>query len=185
LDGLEGFFVNSVFTSVAHYFGDVFRGMKSLWTSAYTSIPYLFSAGEHRKEITEQYPDPISSKTVDDLPPRSRGLLYNDINRCTGCKECEKTCPTQCIRVETEPGSDESKTWVSVFDIDFSKCIFCGLCVEVCQPMSLIHTKQYEGSVYEPTDLVAHFGRGSVTPEQREKWIVQRRQALEEGGFSP
>jgi len=165
----------SVFSTIARYLLDVYYGARSVWSSCITAIPYLFSAGDFRKEVTEQYPDPISSRTADDLPPRTRGLLYNHIDRCTGCKECEKTCPTQCISIKADQGAEDAKLWVSKFDIDFSRCIFCGLCAEVCQPQSLVHTKQYEGAVYELTDLVASFGRGSVTNEQREKWASLRR----------
>jgi formate hydrogenlyase subunit 6/NADH:ubiquinone oxidoreductase subunit I len=175
----------SVFSSLRSYLSDVFLACRSVWNSCVTALPYLFSAGENRKEVTEQYPDPISSRTSEDLPPRTRGLLFNDIDRCTGCKECEKVCPTQCIRVETEPGADETKLWVATFDIDFSKCIFCGLCVEVCQPQSLTHTKQYEGAVYLVEDMSTSFGRGHVTPEQREKWEdLRRSRERDEGGIT-
>ena len=84
-------------------------------------------------------------------------------------------CPTDCIRIETEPGADHSKIWVSTFDVDFSRCIFCGLCVEACLPQSLVHTKQYEGAVYQLSSMVSHFGRGNVTQEQREHWASLRR----------
>lgn len=164
----------SVFSQIALYFRNVFIGIWSIFESCFTALPYLFRWGDLRKEVTEGYPDPVSSKTADDLPPRSRGLLFNDIDRCTGCKACEKICPAQCIRVEEEPGAEVSKIWVSVFDIDVARCIFCGLCVDVCHPGSLIHTRQYEGAAFNLTDLVASFGRGQVTPEQRAKWAVLR-----------
>lgn len=164
----------SVFQAIREYVVDTYRAGKSVWGSLVTALPYLFGLGDLRKEVTEQYPDPISSRTPDDLPSRTRGLLYNDIERCTGCKDCEKVCPSQCIRVETEPGSDPSKKWVSVFDIDFSRCVFCGLCVEICQPASLIHTRQYEGAVYDLADTVAAFGLGPVTIEQKAKWEQMR-----------
>ena len=167
---------SSVFTAILDYLRDVYWGVRSVWGSCVTAIPYLFGTGDLSKEATEQYPDPISSKTADDLPPRSRGLLYNDIDRCTGCKECERQCPVTCIEVQAEPAGDETKTWVSVFNIDFSKCIFCGICSEVCKPGSLRHTREYEGSVYEIQELVAKFGRGQVTAEQREKWAKLRQQ---------
>lgn len=173
---------NSVFLSIKNYFVLLVRGIRSACGSFMTAFPYLFGSGELRKEVTEQYPDPISSKTPDDLPPRSRGLLYNDIDRCTGCKDCEKICPTECIHVEVEPGTDTGKDWVSVFDIDFAKCVFCGLCVDVCHPASLVHTKNYERAVYDLPDLVASFGRGKVTPEQQAKWAAIRKQN-EEGGM--
>ncbi len=158
------------------YFKKVFRGIKSVIGSFSTAVPYLFGSGDLRKEVTEQYPDPVSSRTPDDLPPRTRGLLFNDIERCTGCQECERVCPVQCITVANELGADPSKMWVAVFDIDFSRCIFCGLCVEACQPASLTHTKQYEGAVYELPNLVASFGRGRITPAQREKWAQMRKE---------
>jgi formate hydrogenlyase subunit 6/NADH:ubiquinone oxidoreductase subunit I len=172
---------SSVFSTIAEYFKNLFQGIRSVMRSSMTALPYLLNvnSGDLRKEVTEQYPDPVSSRTADDLPPRSRGLLYNDIERCTGCRECEKVCPVDCITIETELGADSSKTWVSVFDIDFARCIFCGLCVEACAPASLVHTKQYEGAVYSLPDLVASFGRGRVTPEQRSKWALAR-QAKEE-----
>jgi formate hydrogenlyase subunit 6/NADH:ubiquinone oxidoreductase subunit I len=133
--------------------------------------------------VPEQYPDPISSKTEDDLPPRTRGLLFNDIDRCTGCRECELVCPTSCITVETQAGAEASKVWVSKFDIDFSSCIFCGVCVEVCQPVSLVHTKKYDAATLHTADMIASFGRGDVTFEQQEKWASQRRQQeSNEGG---
>lgn len=170
----------SVFSSLASYIRNVFTGAWSIAESCATALPYVFRWGEFRKEVTEGYPDPVSSKTADDLPPRSRGLLFNDIDRCTGCRECEKICPSQCIRVEEEPGADTSKIWVSVFDIDFSQCIFCGLCVETCQPTSLVHTRQYEGAAYHLTDLTASFGRGQVTSEQKAKWAALRQSSESE-----
>lgn len=169
--------LESVFSSIAGYFRDALWGARSVIGSCWTAIPYLFGMGDNRKEVTEQYPDPISSRTADDLPARTRGLLFNDIDRCTGCRECELVCPTRCIRVETEPGADAGKVWVSTFDVDFSKCLFCGLCVEACHPQSLVHTKQYEGAVYQLSGMLSRFGRGSVTPEQREKWAAMRRLA--------
>lgn len=171
----------SIFDGLSSYLGDVWFSIRSIFGSCLTAFPYLFGLGDYRKEVTEQYPDPISSKTEDDLPPRTRGLLYNDIERCTGCKECEKVCPTDCFTVETEPGADASKVWVSNFDIDLSRCVFCGLCVEACQPQSLTHTKKYEGSARVTTGMIMRFGRGEVTTEQQEKW-AQLRKLQESGG---
>lgn len=164
----------SIFSTLSSYFKTVFQGFRSVLGSSFTVFPYLFGIGEHRKEVTEQYPDPVSSRTEDDLPTKFRGILYNDIDRCTGCRECQVVCPADCIQIETEPGPDLTKTWVSVFDIDFGQCMFCGLCVESCQPQSLYHTRQFEGAVYDLNDLVRSFGKGRVTPEQRQRWETMR-----------
>jgi formate hydrogenlyase subunit 6/NADH:ubiquinone oxidoreductase subunit I len=166
----------SVFDSTIEFVFLVFRSANSIWRSFSTALPYLFSknAGDLRKEVTEQYPDPVSSRTADELPPRTRGILFNDIESCTGCGDCQRSCPVQCMVVEVEQVPETSKTWVSVFDIDFSRCAFCGICVEVCHPRSLSHTRQYEGAVSLAPDLVAHFGKGRVTQEQRQKWAIAR-----------
>lgn len=175
----------SVFSTLRNYFSERMLSIRSTCGSFMTAFPYLLGVGDYRKEVTEQYPDPISSKTADDLPPRSRGLLFNDIDRCTGCRACEKVCPTRCIQIEVERGTGIGKDWVSVFDIDVSRCVFCGLCVEVCQPASLSHTKHYESASYAITDMVSSFGRGRITPEQKQKWAELRRQnETEEGGQS-
>lgn len=170
----------SVFSTVATVFNRFTQGMSSFFHAGLTLIPYWvsfvspFRERDLRKEVTEQYPDPISSRTVDDLPPRTKGLLHNDIHRCTGCQECERICPSRCIRVENEPGPDALKHWVSVFDIDFSKCVFCGLCVTICQPGSLIHTRAFEAAAFEKSALITHFGLGPVPSDQQLKWATAR-----------
>ncbi len=159
---------------MAQYLRAIGAGAVSIAGTCLTAVPYLFRWGELHKEVTEGYPDPVSSKTSDDLPPRSRGLLVNDIDHCTGCGDCRKICPVQCIHLEVEPQADDSKVWVSRFDIDNSKCMFCGLCVEVCLPGSLNHTRQFEGAAYELSQLTSSFGKGQVTAEQKAKWAAKR-----------
>lgn len=168
--------------TILGYLKGVWSGCRSLGGSFRTALPYLLNvkSGDLKKEVTEQYPDPVSSRGADELPPRTRGLLYNDIGRCLGCKECEKVCPVDCITVETEPGVNPNKLWVSVFDIDLSRCVFCGICVDACSPNSLVHTRGFERSVQNPSDLVASFGLGRITPEQRMKW-AKIRHLKEEG----
>lgn len=153
----------NIFSSIFQYFRRIYLGVRSILNSGFTVLPYWVGYGENRKEVTEQYPDPVSSKTEDDLPPRSRGFLFNEIEKCTGCRDCQKVCPVNCISIETEPTAEDGKTWVSIFDIDFGMCLFCGLCVESCQPMSLVHTKKYEGATYQAVDLKTAFGRGVLS----------------------
>jgi len=160
----------SIFQGLLEYFRKAKGGLLSVQTAMLTTLPYLFGIGALRNEVTEQYPDPVSSRSADDLPPRSRGLLSNDINKCTGCRDCITACPSRCIHLITEPGPDETKPWVSVYEIDFGKCVFCGLCVEVCEPKSLLHTKEYEGAVFSHQEFKAQFGKGFVTDGIKRRW---------------
>jgi NAD(P)H-quinone oxidoreductase subunit I len=166
----------SIITIIFNYIRNIFQGAVSIASTCMTALPYVFRWGELHKEVTEGYPDPVSSKTADELPPRSRGILVNNIDQCIGCRECEKICPSQCIRIETEPQAEATKVWVSLFEIDHAKCAFCGLCVEVCGPNSLTHTRQYEGASYDLKSLIGEFGKGYITEGQRAKWAALRAQ---------
>jgi NADPH-dependent glutamate synthase beta subunit-like oxidoreductase len=65
---------------------------------------------------------------------------------CVGCTFCARTCPDYAIRVERidDPGTRV----VTRYDLDLSKCCFCGLCAEQCPTGALRHTGQYELSFY-------------------------------------
>lgn len=168
----------SIFRNIYAYMRSLYWGFRSLLESSLVVVPYLFGWGEHRKEVTEQYPDPVSSRTEDDLPVKSRGMLFNDVDACTGCGDCSAVCPANCIRIEVQDQPATGKKWVAVYDIDYGRCILCGLCVEVCEPASLKHTKRYEGAHYQREHLFSQFGRGWVSKEQREKW--ERMRPMEE-----
>jgi NADH-quinone oxidoreductase subunit I len=61
---------------------------------------------------------------------------------CVGCTFCARTCPDYAIEVERVdvPGG----RCLTRYELDLSKCCFCGLCVEQCPTKALVHTGQYE-----------------------------------------
>lgn len=140
-----------------------------------TTLPYMLGLASRYREVTEEYPDRVSARMPEDLPARYRGFLHNDIELCSGCRYCADVCPIDCIQIETEPGPERNLSWVAVFDIDASRCMFCGLCVEVCPTGSLNHTKEYQGSVFRIQDMVLSFGKGIASTEMREKWSTEQR----------
>lgn len=77
---------------------------------------------------------------------------------CVGCTFCARTCPDFCISVERvdTPGA----RCVTRYDLDLSKCCFCGLCAEQCPTNALTHTGQYELSFYH-RDLMS-FDKGEM-----------------------
>ncbi|MBI2605603.1 MAG: 4Fe-4S dicluster domain-containing protein [Deltaproteobacteria bacterium] len=114
---------------LAAYLRGIGNRCLSAATALKTTLPYLIGTGERYRAATEEYPDRVSARMPEDLPPRFRGLLRNDIQACSGCRYCADTCPADCIHIETEPGPERNVSWVSVFDIDHARCMFCGLCV--------------------------------------------------------
>ena len=68
------------------------------------------------------------------LSPRFRGehvlrRYPNGEERCIACKLCEAICPALAITIEAEPREDGSRR-TTRYDIDMTKCIYCGYCQE-------------------------------------------------------
>jgi len=133
-------------------------------------FPYLFGLGPQRKVVTEEYPDPTSSKSPEVLPLRFRGHLINDMDKCIGCGDCSSVCPQACLKIEASDVPNREKKWVSVFDIDLSLCISCGLCVDACPAASLTHSKEFRIISDEKAGLVLTFGLGVLNKERIDNW---------------
>lgn len=109
------------------------------------------------KEVTLQYPH---EKT--ELPNTHRGALCllryeSGEERCVGCDLCGVACPSSCIKVVSgvdEEGGHVVRRYASSFDIDITKCVFCGFCVEACPVNALGMTKMYEYSTINKRDLI-------------------------------
>jgi len=97
-----------------------------------------------RRSVTAHYPDALP-----ELPPRSRGVIALIEENCTSCMLCAKECPAWCIYIdshkEIEPpnpdhpeGRDRSRNVLDRFAIDFSICMYCSICIEVC-PFDALH----------------------------------------------
>ncbi|MGQ4435696.1 4Fe-4S binding protein [Streptomyces sp. SAS_260] len=107
-----------------------------------------------KKTVTEQYPD-----TQPDLPPRTRGVIGLFEENCTVCMLCARECPDWCIYIdshkETVPaaapgGRERSRNILDRFAIDFSLCMYCGICIEVCPFDALFWSPEFE---YAETDI--------------------------------
>lgn len=65
---------------------------------------------------------------------------------CVGCTFCARTCPDYAIEVERVDDPGERR--VTHYELDLSKCCFCGLCAPQCPTNALTHTGQYELSFF-------------------------------------
>jgi NADH-quinone oxidoreductase subunit I len=112
-----------------------------------------------KKAPVTMYPD------VQEIPvPRARGVISLDVENCTVCMLCARECPDWCIYIEghkeeqppSKPGGrPRARAALDRFDIDYSLCMYCGICVEVC-PFDALHwSPEYEYSE-ESISLMLH-----------------------------
>ncbi|MFJ8143600.1 4Fe-4S binding protein [Streptomyces sp. NPDC096048] len=137
-----------------------------------------------KKTVTEQYPE-----VQPELPPRSRGVIGLFEENCTVCMLCARECPDWCIYIdshkETVPaatpgGRDRSRNVLDRFAIDFSLCMYCGICIEVCPFDALFWSPEFEYSETDIRDLT----------HERDKlrewmWTVPAPPALDPGAEEP
>lgn len=101
-----------------------------------------------RRSVTDQYPD-----VKPELPPRSRGVIALLDENCTSCMLCARECPDWCIYIDShkevvpasEPGGRErTRNVLDRFAIDFSLCMYCGICIDVCPFDALFWSPEFE-----------------------------------------
>jgi NADH-quinone oxidoreductase subunit I len=111
-----------------------------------------------RPSHTAEYPD-----VEPELPPRSRGVIALLEENCTVCMLCARECPDWCIYIDshketlpatTEGGRERQRNVLDRFDIDFSLCMYCGICVEVCPFDALFWSPEFEYAELDIRDLV-------------------------------
>jgi glutamate synthase (NADPH/NADH) small chain len=83
--------------------------------------------------------------------PRYRGFHQNDIEKCIGCGTCEAICQNAAIDmvpvagIATEPGDSGLRP-----RIDYGRCCWCALCVDVCMTSSLSMSNAYQWVDHDP-----------------------------------
>lgn len=145
---------------------------KSIFIGMGITIRHFFGPS-----VTLQYPD---ERPV--LPKNARAKLYVNIDDCIGCNLCARACPVNCIYIDTVPSTsdvDLGKTstgnpkrfWLTRFDIDMAKCMYCDLCVHPCPTNCIYMVPEYEYSEFNRTNLIYHFSNlePAMVAEVKEK----------------
>jgi NADH-quinone oxidoreductase subunit I len=111
-----------------------------------------------RRAVTAQYPD-----VQPELPPRSRGVIALTEENCTVCMLCARECPDWCIYIdshkeelppEREGARPRTRNVLDRFAIDFSLCMYCSICIEVC-PFDALHwSPEFEYAELDIRELV-------------------------------
>jgi NADH-quinone oxidoreductase subunit I len=133
---------------------------------------------------TVQYPD-----QPPELPPRTRGVIALVEENCTVCMLCARECPDWCIYIDShketvpagpEGGRDRTRNMLDRFAIDFSLCMYCGICIEVCPFDALEWSPEFEYAEFDIKNLLHEKDR------LREwLWTVPAPVALDPGAEEP
>jgi len=120
-----------------------------------------------RPTVTEQYP---FEKVPTQLRYHGRHQLNrhpDGLEKCIGCELCAWVCPADAIFVEAGDNTHDEQyspgeRYGRVYQINYLRCIFCGLCIEACPTRALTMTNDYElagptraGMIYEKDQLLA------------------------------
>jgi glutamate synthase (NADPH/NADH) small chain len=94
---------------------------------------------------------------------RYRGFHLNDWDLCIGCGTCESICDNRAIRMIRIPGLTEDPlkgVKPRRPAIDYGRCCWCALCVDVCPTGSISLSREY---VHVSPDLNTYF----ILPDAR------------------
>ncbi|WP_346859218.1 FAD-dependent oxidoreductase [uncultured Draconibacterium sp.] len=93
------------------------------------------------------FKEPVTIKDpINDRPgaARYRGFHKNDVSTCIGCGTCESICENEAIDMVAianfEPKDGDSGLRPKV---DYGRCCWCALCVDVCTTGSLSMSNEY------------------------------------------
>ena len=102
------------------------------------------------------------ARTAGDLPPRSRGVIALFEENCTVCMLCARECPDWCIYIDSHKeevvvagaARPRQRNVLDRFAIDFSLCMYCGICIEACPFDALYWSPEFEYAEYDIRDLL-------------------------------
>jgi NADH-quinone oxidoreductase subunit I len=142
--------LRSLRVSARHFAGSLRRMGKGRGRSAFV-VRY--------PEERIDYPDAFRGMPV--LVAREDGSP-----RCVSCGQCAVACPASCIRIVPEAraanlvsaerssleGACERRP-PERFDIDMSRCIFCGFCEDACPEEAIVMSRLVELATDDPEAL--------------------------------
>ncbi|MGL1893185.1 MAG: FAD-dependent oxidoreductase [Spirochaetaceae bacterium] len=103
------------------------------------AAPFMVWSRALEKPYTQK--NPIVTRPGSD---RYRGFHINDTEKCIGCGTCEEICQNNAIDIipvdgiETKDGDSGLRP-----NIDYGRCCWCALCVDVCPTSSLGMSNEY------------------------------------------
>ena len=87
---------------------------------------------------------------------------------CVACGLCARISQTSCLEMHVVP-SEEGDRELAEFILKSGRCLFCGLCSQVCPVDAITMSQEYElavfnreGLVYTKTELAAYGAQGET-----------------------
>jgi NADH-quinone oxidoreductase subunit I len=76
-----------------------------------------------------------------------------------GCSLCAAACPADCIRVVADENTPENRVspgerYARIYEINLSRCIFCGYCELACPFDAITLGNEFELSEYNRDDQI-------------------------------
>jgi len=110
--------------------------------------PFSAWGNINRKPVTVI--DPFTERPGAD---RYRGFHKNDIEKCIGCGTCEAICENKAIDMVPVEGVVTKKGDSGLRPlVDYGRCCWCALCVDVCTTGSLTMSNEYIWVSENPDD---------------------------------
>lgn len=128
---------------------EVARGARSLVEGMRVTLRNLF-----RKPVTVEYP---RKRAVISKRQRNAIVLIEkeemQTHNCIACLQCEKICPSDCIKITPERVEGIPFKRPAEFKLSFAECSECGLCLAVCPTDTLGYAKNYDSAGYRRDDF--------------------------------
>ena len=129
--------------------------------SAKFAVPVAKGLINTLKHIFRNEPNTIHYPEEKRTPyPGYRGehrLKRDELGRekCTACFLCATACPAFCIEIVAEeaPWDDREKR-PRLFNIDMMRCIYCGMCEEVCPEQAIYLRQDYSMTGTSRSEMV-------------------------------
>ncbi|MCK5823860.1 MAG: FAD-dependent oxidoreductase [Ichthyobacteriaceae bacterium] len=93
--------------------------------------------------------DPLNERPGAD---RYRGFHRNDVEACVGCGSCEDICENEAIDLMPAKDTKDGDSGLRPM-IDYGRCCWCALCVDVCTTNSLTLSNEYTWISTDPEDF--------------------------------
>ncbi|RJQ80065.1 MAG: NADH-quinone oxidoreductase subunit I [Desulfobacteraceae bacterium] len=141
------------------------------------------------RSVTERYPD--EEKWVPYRRFRGVHRLWRDEQGrelCVACELCSGICPTDCITVipmEDDTGRGITDRVPRVWDVDLSRCLFCGYCEDACPTRAVRLGREYEVASEDLQSAILHVDELLVpqpVPESLEGGVLAKSRFIRDNG---